>query len=112
MTSEQIEQWRIAQKLDDVMQYSQGTKMVSDAQWVDIVATIREECPKAYAALVDRFEEEWADTKPCVYCDGGDHRVVDCLTAQAHAKAERVKRDQEEAAELWCDERHERRRAL
>jgi len=63
MTETQITIGRIAQKLDDVMQYSKGTKMLSDAQWVDIVATILEECPKAYEALEERFENEFTDTE-------------------------------------------------
>jgi hypothetical protein len=87
MTSEPIEQWRIAQKLDDVMQYSPGTSMVSDAQWVDLVATIREECPRAYDALVTRFEKEFTDTKPCTACEDATHPLCRCQLAkmQKHA---------------------------
>ena len=92
MTETQITIGRIAQKLDDVMQYSTGTKMVSDAQWVDIVTTLLEECPNAYEALEERFQDEFPDTKPCVYCNDPAHRVVDCELAHAEAKVMRGNR--------------------
>ena len=85
MTETQITTGRIAQKLDDVMQYSTGTKMVSDAQWVDIVAMLLEECPKAYEALEKRFEKEFSDTKPCMYCNDDTHPIYRCQLAKGDA---------------------------
>jgi len=104
MTETQITIGRIAQKLDDVMQYSKGTKMVSDAQWVDIVEMLLDECPKAYEALEERFEREFSDTLPCLYCGGDDHVVSGCLRCKVDAKL----RAYEEAADRAYDEQQDR----
>jgi len=96
MTETQLTIGRIAQKLDDVMQYSKGTKMVSDAQWVDIVTTLLEECPNAYEALESRFEDEFPDTKPCVYCGYHDHVVAGCRLAKVEARAMKHEREEDE----------------
>jgi len=109
MTETQITIGRIAQKLDDVMQYSKGTKMVSDAQWVDIVTTLLEECPNAYEALEMRFEDEFPDTKPCLYCGYSVHVVYECGRCKQDAKQlayeEAVDRAYDEQQDRWREER-------
>ena len=95
MTSLQIEIWRLAQVLDGVMAYSKGTPMVTDAQWRDIVTMIQDECPVAYDALVNRFDMDMDDTKPCLHCRQHDHAVMDCRLAQVEARAERNAREEE-----------------
>jgi len=109
MTETQITIGRIAQKLDDVMQYSKGTKMVSDAQWVDIVTTLLEECPNAYEALEERFQDEFPDTKPCLYCGYSDHVVYECGRCKQDAKQlayeKAADRAYDEQQDRWREER-------
>ena len=89
MTELQIEIWRLAQVLDGVMAYSKGTPMVTDAQWIDIATMIQDECPKAYTALVNQFETDMNNTKPCLYCRLDDHAVLKCQLAKVEAASMR-----------------------